>query len=268
MKKLNIIAVALIGTAISANANPKCYDYEHFSAGNTALALALANDMGRLQPLTDLKVEGDRLALTQEGWDACAAHGSTCSKVSKILSYQDDDSHFPAHYFNSVIFRQRLVIQFQRQMIAAARPDTDPTKAGAAPHNMVYTYSTWYDDACNPHFLFDLTPTTSEPVTEEDICSQLIFAGTQGVMKDGKCVSDNPIIDLRVTPNATGIQVAIDPQEIGFNFEGENFTPEFISNNCLVIDESKAIEGYECNCNETTGTFQAEEAGSDTFVCQ
>jgi hypothetical protein len=81
-----------------------------------SLAIAMANELGRLEATTDLKVNGDRLDLSTAGQNRCNANGG-CDNTKAILAMQDTaiNNYVCAAIFDATSYRSNLKSSFQLQ---------------------------------------------------------------------------------------------------------------------------------------------------------
>jgi|GEM_PF-2951857 len=235
----------------------------------TSTAFALIYDMGRLSPLTDLAIQNDKLVISPVGLAKCQ-NVNGCHTLNSILIMQEDSmsTHFPSSLFNPVIFRQRMVIQYQRQQIAAMRPTTDPNRAWIPDHKLVHKNLS-NSGGCSVHDWFEVQSPTGgrTTATQANLCSQLMFAGSQGTFNNGVCAADNPYLDVRYNETAASLIVGIDPPTSVANMTGAAINPTESINTCLYMDPQQSANGVPCSCSGVSGSLQPIGTGSPIYSC-
>ncbi len=268
MNKASLFVSSLLCMAILAPAQT-CNNPQGVYGFMASLANTVANEVGRWQPMTDLAVQNDKIVLTAAAKARCATRYGNCANTEAILTMQEDyiANYYDQNVFNPVIFRQRLVIQYQRQQIAAMRPLTDVNRSWAPPHTLnadgVEILGT-----CGPHFWYRTRSDSTIALTPDHLCKQLIFAGSQGMMSGTQCVADNPYLDMRVTPTATGFDVAIDPIDELVNTSGAALPSGQTVASCLYIDVTGSAAGHSCVCNGVQGTLRQIGDLQANFACK
>lgn len=269
MKKRVWLAASVLAFATTASAQT-CNNPQGVYGMFSAIANAMSLELGRLQPLQDLEIVGEKLALTPVAQARCSLRPGGCNVMRGLLSMQNDEvaSYFDPNLFSPVIFRQRLVIQYQRQQIAALRPLTDPNRAWAPPHHLKGDGGADLG-GCAIHFLYKVSSDSAAAVTPAHLCSQLIFAGSQGMMSGNICVSDNPNLDMRVDSNASGsFDMAIDPIESLANLTSETLAASTVIESCWYVDGTGSAQGLACDCNGGSGTLQPAGQGTNVYTCR
>lgn len=264
--KVVAIALAMVFGA-SSLVQAQCSNPEGFNAMSAALGVAVAKETGRLNAMVDLKIAGDRLALTTTGLAKCTALGS-CRNIQGILDMQKDEvsQYIDPAIFNPSIFRSRLVVQYQRQQVAAARPTHDPNRSWAPDHKLDLL-NTSYVGVCGTHYWFKVTGLTSTRPTPGHMCSQLIFVGSQGTFNNGVCVSDNPYLDFRYNNSLTYFDFGIDPLTSIANVTDYVVAANQVIESCYYVDGSQTAGGHPCNCNSKSGVLVQTNVNSALFTC-
>lgn len=268
MNRAYMFAAGILIAALPAFAQT-CNNPQGTYALDASLAIAMSMDLDRLDALVDLEVSGDRMALSDEGRARCQSLGN-CRHIDAILGLQDESvyEYIDRTVFDPVIFRQRLVIQWQRQYIAAGRPEHDLTRAWVAPHSLGFLGSIVLPNTCGTHYEFAVTALDSVPVTPLQICTQLIFAGSQGVMSGDQCVSENPFLNVRYSYPSGGLHVWIDPTVELVNHTDAALTGNEMIASCYYVDAMQSAEGIDCECSGIPGHLQAAVLNSPIYLCK
>jgi hypothetical protein len=228
----------------------------------TSLGLGTLDGLGRLQPLTDFQVVNNRLALTAESEELCLTARDKCIVIKGMLKMQEDQ--YQSGDFYPSIYRERLVTQYYRQMVAAQRPATDPNRAWAAPHSIRQTGLS--SGGCGGVYIhYRINSLTSEITTAAQLCSQMIYFGSQGTMSGDTCVADNPYLDISTRDyDSTGFTMLIDPPSF-VNWSRETVADDIAA--CIYIDPTGTALGKSCECNGNAGTLQLFESETPVYRC-
>src|SRR5690606_26809403 len=94
-----------------------CYTLNGLHPLKASLAVSMAREMGRIDPLADL-VRADRVLISWQGYSRCAARGhSGCPNTTAILDLQlsSVNQFIDQNTFNATSFREDLKASFDRQ---------------------------------------------------------------------------------------------------------------------------------------------------------
>jgi hypothetical protein len=182
-----------------------------------ALAVAMAKELGRWTPATDLTIIGTRntssarVVLSSAGLAAC---GSNCANTKAILGQQDasfvDQNLFSAMNYigdlgQSFDRQNSLLTDLQRNNPSALPPAHKLTQV-AGPTNLG-------KGSCGPHYIFQVDSPTGMPLTTAQANNMV---NTMCFYSAGSCGS-NPYIGFQVTTTngcPTGKTcIAIDPTD-------------------------------------------------------
>lgn len=246
-----------------------CNNPEGVNGMAAAVANSLAIDTERLDALTDLTIANDRLVFSEIGKQRCQSLRG-CANTLALLSMQEDSvsRYISSTVFNPVIFRQRMVIQYQRQQIAAMRPNHDPNRAWAPPHTLQLRTTTMTSE-CGVHFWYKALNLNGgrTNATPANFCSQLIFAGAQGMMNGDRCVAENPYLDMRTVATADSLMIAIDPIEQIANISPAPIAQGQVIEACFFVDGQRSAQGVACNCSGRPGILQQVQNQSPLYTC-
>jgi len=260
----------------SSAAAQNCSNPEGVNAMAAALAVAVMNETGRLDPINDLQISGDRISLTSDGLAQCSANGKPgCPNISAVLLMQDDavNQSIPTSTFNASIFRSRMVSWYQRQETASNRPETDVNRAWAYPHDLELD-SISSSSACGLHYWYDAVREGTQAALQspEQLCTQLIWAGAQGTVSLDQCVSENPYLDFRYISTPSVSQVAVDPLPDVVNLDGDGVDPSSTLQACLYASNVD-MSAQPCSCtdanwNTYTGVLMPVYTLDGVYFCQ
>lgn len=200
-----------------------------------ALAVAMAKEIGRLDPVNDLAVSNNVVVLTNGAMDACSGRGFVgCPNTDAILKMQQTsvNQYVPKTVFNAISFNEDLKASFDRQRnheknLVLNHPTRVP-KAHTLWHKSITDYG-----ACGIHYDFNAS---GEAV--DNIVERLVFFGG----------SLNPFIDYRATADT----VSIDPTA---TMNGDGTTS---SNACTLgcYAYTSSLRDTCCSCDGKQGTFR------------
>jgi hypothetical protein len=217
-----------------------------------ALAVAMAKELGRWTPTTDLTIVGARntpsarVVLSAAGLQKC---GGACPNTRAILG-QQDASFVDQNLFNVMNYISDLSQSFDRQNFLLT--DLARNNKGALPPNhkltMVAGPTNFGRGSCGPHYVFQVDDAvTGLPLTATQAANMV---NTMCFFSAGSCGS-NPYIGFQVT-QANGCPagktcVAIDPTD-GDNGSGSTTSagsaPSYPGNRVWNPDNS--LLGTQC----------------------
>jgi hypothetical protein len=177
-----------------------------------SLAVAMATELGRWKPESDLTIGGDgKVALTAGGLAACT---NGCPNTKAILGQQDDavSSYSGPETFNSTVFREDMKASFNR--VQTKLDDLRRNNPGALPpaHKLALVGAPTNLGGCGPHYVYKATDLNGVPLTStqaSNLANALCFYG------QGTC-GYNPYIGFVTTSQGCPSGqtcVAIDPDD-------------------------------------------------------
>jgi len=190
-----------------------------------ALAVAMANEMGRWQPETDLVKGGSgKVEVSATGMSRCT---NGCVNTKAILAQQDSSvsSMVPQSLFNPTVYMEDLKASFDRQKnkIDNLRMNSPGQLPPAHKLTLVGGPVNLGGGSCGPHYVYSVTDTNGVNLTSaqaSNLQNSLCFYG------QGSC-GQNPYIGFATT-NLPGCPagktcIAIDPND-GDNNSGSTTT--------------------------------------------
>ena len=199
-----------------------CWGRQGTNPSKAALAVAMAEELGRLDPLKDLvKVGSTNVALSSSA--VCVKN--SCKKVKAILGQQ----YFTPdqNQFNNTSYASDLWSSFDRQSnLIANLTQNNPTKLPPT-HKMKLVGSMTQTGACGPHYIFQVDNTNGTALTTAQAANMsntlCYFGQDSGSMNCGS----NPFVGFVQTQTGCPsgrVCVAIDPDN-GDAGSGTTATP-------------------------------------------
>ena len=87
------------------------------------------------------------------------------------------------------------------------------------------------------------------------------------MVSNGVCIADNPFIDARVIPTATGFNYAIDPKDDLVNMTSEP-VDRSKTYGCAYVDPTQTAAGASCQCNGVSGVLQPMGSLQSLYSCR
>jgi hypothetical protein len=179
-----------------------------------ALAVAMATELGRWKPESDLTIGGDgKVALTWSGASRCT---NGCANTKGILAMQDDSftQIIGQENFNATMFREDLKSSLGRQFnkIDDLNRNAPWNLPPAHKLTLVGGPTNLGNGSCGPHYIFKATDLNGVPLTSTqatNLANALCFYGHN-------CGNNNPYIAF--ISNSQGCPsgqrcIAIDPSD-------------------------------------------------------
>lgn len=239
--------------SVEQGLSTQCSTDSGLNPAKAALAVAMANELGRWDAVNDLAQGSNwRVVLSATGQARCNAHGG-CPNTLGLLGLQDVSvNNYPngisQTVYNAVTFNTDLYAAWARQYnwelsLKANQPSLVPED-----HKLVATsaFSPAPSQSCGTHFYYTATkPDGSALKNPANLAQRLLFFGG----------SSNPF--LQFLSSSTTAKVAIDPDEYG------NTTP-VATGACTVYpldkvyDPNQTLKGTCCTTQSTgkKGTIQ------------
>ncbi len=179
MKKLSglIIGVGILATQActqettdldqvdSVDQGYACFTQQGIKPMQAALAVAMANEIGELDPVRDLTIDygARKVLLSNEGNNRCNAHGG-CTNTQAILDMQNSavNDVIPQEMFNATSFREVMVTSLQDQINYENDLRRNNPSALPEPHALTQSSVANYG-ACGVHYVFDVTKANCTP---------------------------------------------------------------------------------------------------------
>jgi hypothetical protein len=205
---------AMAGYNVGNTQYATCETNSGVNPTRAGLAVAMATELGRWKPESDLYIGWDgKVALTSGGLGRCT---NGCANTKGILAMQDQafTDLIGQQYFNATIFREELKASFDRQRNKL--DDLARNNPGALPPahklTLVGGPTNLGNGSCGPHYIYKATDLYGNPLNSTqatNLANALCFYG------QGSC-GNNPYIAF--ISNAGGCPsgqkcVAIDPTD-------------------------------------------------------
>ena len=120
------------GSSGSSSSLPaECFSDQMIHMMNAELAVAMAKELGEINPLRDLRVNSStgKVELSSTGLGRCSSTSNVCERVKSVLAMQDSavNNVINPNVFNATSFRTNLVSQWtDQQNYEAAQPGLMP----------------------------------------------------------------------------------------------------------------------------------------------
>jgi hypothetical protein len=231
-----------------------CWNPQGTNAVLAGLAVSMATEMRRWQPLQDLEYRNGRYYVSATGRAQCSDW--RCWNTEAILDLQeasaDRQVEFPGgDLLDAWSLRARLYSYMDRQHVCESRPDNHQgDNCPAEAHRLTLSYSV--EGVCDKDFWFRArTPWGANLKYPAQLKNKLLFAG----------LGENPYLNFQ----AAGDSVAIDPT-LGFNESGST-TSGACTAACTKMSSSN-LSGKCCICNGDVGSYQRSPWSSRTYLCR
>jgi hypothetical protein len=203
-----------------------------FSSGvnptKAALAVAMATELGRLDPLADLTWDWGQYQVVLSGTGLARCHNN-CANTEAILGLQSEEVSqiIDQRVFNPTNFKWDLFSSFQRQR------DWNDNLARNSPWMLPENHATVRTGgpldlgtgACGPHYLYRATkPDGSALQNAENLKNNLVFFGL---------LSGNDYLAFTALHNNTDANIALDPTD------GDNALPVTTSGSCPTYENDR-----------------------------
>jgi hypothetical protein len=229
---------ALTGTSCNANSgiNPM----------KAALAVAMASEIGRLDPLKDLQITNNKVVLTNAAKAECLARGfGSCPNVASILGMQESsvNTYINQGVFNAVSFREDIKASFDRQKSHEQNLASNYSWLLPQWHQLFEIGVSDYG-ACGIHYDFSVNGNKVENLKSR----MMFFGGTE-----------NPFIDFRSTSKT----ISIDPTG---TMNGDTNTSSGV---CSVgcYGYGRQLRSTCCTCNGAQGTYLRAPWDANMVYC-
>jgi len=245
-------------------ANMACYTQNGLNPMKAALAVAMATEIGRLTPETDLfktKVQAqyhmqDVVGLTDAAKNACASRGKTgCPNTQALLELQNPIINSTGLVKSSTLdatnFASDLLASFDRQKSHLQNLANNQPWRLPANNNVMNVLSVNDWGACGEHVDFSVSGDKPQNQIE-----RLVFYGNGST--DPTKSFGNPFL----APVLNTGRLAIDPDS--YLTGGGSTSSGTVTNACIVY--SSSLLGTACTCEGASGTFQRLRPG--TFTCK
>jgi hypothetical protein len=197
-----------------------------------ALAVAMATELGRLDPLADLAWDGNYNSQVALSWTGSARCSNGCANTKAILGLQSDEvtQTIDQNVFSPTNFRMDLMASFQRQKDWNANLARNSPWMLPEAHAMVRTDGplSLGTGSCGPHYLYRATkPDGSALKSASNLQNNLVFFGL---------LSGNGYLAFTTLNNNTNANVALDPTD------GDNAVPVTTSGSCPTYENDRVYD--------------------------
>ena len=211
-----------------------------------ALAVAMATEMGRVDPLADLKLGYLGVTISDSGWNRCWYAGyNGCPNTWAILNMQDPavNNQVNQAVFNSTAFREDLKASFDRQRNHENHLRQNEPSRMPEDHSLRETGMTNYG-ACGIHYDFKATGNKISNIKE-----RLVFFGG----------NSNPFLAFR----STDTTISIDPTG---TMNGDTTT---VTNVCTLgcTAYGSQLRDKCCSCDGRQGLYKTASWDRTMLYC-
>jgi hypothetical protein len=207
-----------LGDAIASS----CNTVNGLMPTKASLAVAMANELGRVEPLLDL-VKINNNGIQSIGLSASAATrcGSGCANTKALLGLQDSavNQVISQNRFNATSYREDLVASYQRQLDRINHLKMNYPSQLPQPHKLTKVGGPLNlgIGACGPHYEYRVTkPDGSAYPNPSNLVNNLYFYG-------------EPINDF-IAFRSTDTTILFDP------IDGDNSAPVTVSGSCPTFE--------------------------------
>ena len=187
-----------------------CVSRQGTNASKAALAVAMADELGRWEPLKDLEVVNGRTQL--KAGVVCLK--SSCARTKAVLGQQDFTAD--QNRFNNGSYRSDLSSSFDRQNNWIANLTQNHKDRLPPAHKLKMVGTVTMTGACGPHYIFQVDNADGTAMTAakaQYMLNALCYYGQDAV---GMSCGNNPFVGF--TQVQTGcpsgrVCVAIDPDD-------------------------------------------------------
>jgi len=187
-----------------------CVSRQGTNASKAALAVAMADELGRWEPLKDLQSVNGRVSLKS----GVTCLKNACAKTKAILGQQDFTAD--QNRFNNTSYGSDLTASFDRQSTWIARLTQNYPDRLPPAHKLKMVGTMTLTGACGPHFLFQVDNADGTAMTAAKaayMSNALCYYGQDAV---GMSCGANPFVGFTQTQTgcpAGRVCVAIDPDD-------------------------------------------------------
>lgn len=229
-----------------------------------SLAVAMANELGRWDPLNDLAFSGNKTVLSSTGLSRCK---NDCKNVKMLLGQQDDGllSFVDQSVFVPNVFRSDLQAAIGRQRDLIANLTMNNRSALPPEHKLTFVGGpvNLGKGNCGPHYIFQVDKIDGSPLSYTEATN---MKNTLCYFGQGSC-GGNPYLAFTTVSDGCPSGrtcVAIDPTD-GDNSSTSTTTagsaPTYPMNR--VYDPSNTLLGTQCIT--TKGTLGTLVSKCDTY---
>jgi hypothetical protein len=244
-----------------------CANPQGTNAMIAAVAVAIANDLGRWNVTTDFKEITGRynqqhLALSSVGEARCSTRGNNCENVKALLFFQDAlyDNYvrFPNNVrLSSWSYAARLVAGFRAQRTCEARAKSSPGASDACPaEDHLLTLLSTSPGGCDMNFTYSAKKPDGSPLANPaQLKNKLVWTNDGGSM-----TNLNPYIQFQSTASTVTVDPTWDLNQPGSASGGSCIV------SCQKYDKNNVLTGQCCTCNGVSATFVAG-ATANVYRC-
>jgi hypothetical protein len=215
MKAWNMTTTVYADCSTQGGANPT----------KAALAVAMATELGRWDPVADLTVTNNAVALSSDAFNRCNTLSHKCKNTKALLGQQADGATTDQNLFNPTNFREDLKASFGRHNDNIANLNRNNRAALPVAHNLTLVsgptnigqVQNGVSKSCGPHYIYKVTKTNGANLStteRNNLGHALLFYGGAAV---GGNAATNPYVGYTTTGLAgcpSGATcIAIDPTD-------------------------------------------------------
>ncbi|HYQ02730.1 MAG TPA: cellulose binding domain-containing protein [Polyangiaceae bacterium] len=201
----------MIGWNMKSGAYATCNQNSGLNPTKAALAVAMATELGRWAPNTDLTMSGGQVVLSAAGLAACQ---NGCANTVAMLGQQNANATADQNVFNPTVFNSDLQASFGRQtnLITNLRQNSPSQLPPDHKLTLVGGPLSLGSGNCGPHYVYQVDDKNGNPLTTaqaQAMQNALCFYG------QGNC-GQNPYIAFTTTQAqcpAGRTCLAIDPAD-------------------------------------------------------
>ncbi|OQX69034.1 MAG: hypothetical protein B6A08_07020 [Sorangiineae bacterium NIC37A_2] len=226
--------------------NSSCYTLNGLHPLKASLAVSMAREMGRIDPLADLS-RADRVVISWKGYQRCAERGHDgCPNTSAILDLQlsSVNQYIDQNTFNATNFREDLKASFDRQSSWEHNLRLNSPWLVPQEHTLTQKGTFTQAGACGVHFEFFAQGNAIQNIKE-----RLVFFGGD----------QNPFIAFQ----ATRTTIAIDPTGTMNGDSGTSSGSQVVA--CTSTNMN--LKNKACTCDRKSGKLKVAPWNLKTLYC-
>jgi hypothetical protein len=242
-----------------------CSNVDGTNSVMAALAVSVAQELGRWQPSKDLAItrtngtserspgSQQAIKLTRKGKARCA--DNKCYNTQALLDLQYDQANGQVQLPDDILLspaalRSRLVAKLREQLACEAQP-SNGNRSNCPVERHELTFLRAEQGGCDTNFFFKATALDGSALKyPAQLKNNLLWVDRH-----------NPYVAF----TSVGDTVSVDPT-YGLNESGSTTTGSCTAA-CIKISSS-SIAGQCCSCNGMTDTFTRSAWSATTFLCQ
>ena len=231
---------------LGSTVNAACNSMQEIYPLKAALAVSMAREMGRLDPVNDLW-KGDRVYISWTGLSRCQSRGfGNCTNTQAILDLQltTVNNYISQNTFSATTFREDLKASFDRQVSHENNLRMNYPSRVPQDHTLSQKGTFTAAGACGVHFDFWASGNAVNNIQE-----RLVFFGAP----------DNQFLAFQ----STAYTIAIDPTG---TLNGDTGTTSG-STILACTSTNLTLKDKACTCNSKTGVLRPAPWNANTLYC-